>query len=173
MPMAKSARKILSVTGGGAVGLPLGILINQGLERMNGVPLPAEVAGAGAPHAGNRAPGVWLGGTMGHIVADQSVSGNQGGRRAGSFKDGKFIRRIEIRPGNLIEFYTIEGVLLYQEVALAGQSFIITSLNAETSSFSGTVVLLLGGFTPETDNSRTITIVTDYQIAPPMWFGEG
>ena len=108
---------------------------------------------------------------MGQIVADVSTLGNQGGRHAGSFKDGTFIRRVEVRPGNELVVFDTEGRDLYHEHACP-QDFSIQSISCETSSFSGTLVLILGGFSPNTDDSRTITISTGYQIAPPRWYEE-
>ena len=108
---------------------------------------------------------------MGRIVSDSITPGNQGARYAGSFKDGKFIRRIEGRQDNTLIVFDTENNELYRETSLRGIGpFAVRTVSTETSSFDGSLVLIVGGFTPDTDNSRVVTIVTDYKISPPTWY---
>lgn len=108
---------------------------------------------------------------MSQIVSDSKTDNNQGCRCAGSFKDGPYIRRVEARPGNVLVVCDTEGHELYRETALQALGpYAIRTIDAETSTFSGTLVLIIGGFTPDTSDSRVVTISTDYRIQPPAWF---
>jgi len=102
------------------------------------------------------------------INGDIRVDQNQGGRRAGSLKDGTFIRALVCMPGNVIEVRTVEGATLYRETGIP-HDYAIQSISAERSTFSGKLVLILGGFSPNTTDSRTLIITTDYDVAAPQY----
>jgi len=102
------------------------------------------------------------------INGDIRTDPNQGGRRAGSLKDGTFIRALVVMPGNAIDVRTVEGATLYRETGIP-QDYSIQSVSAERSTFSGKLVLIMGGFTPNTSDSRTLIITTDYSIATPVY----
>lgn len=105
---------------------------------------------------------------MGAIVHDFTIQQNQGGRHGGTFKDGRFIRAIVFYPDNVIRFHDMEGNILYTEEALKGERFAILNVSDETSSF-GTphIVLGLGGFDPDTSDSRFLILATTYEVSPP------
>jgi hypothetical protein len=105
---------------------------------------------------------------MGYVASDDRVE-PRGARCAGAFKDGPFIRRVVTGPFNTLTVKSTEGEVLWTEYACP-VDYQIMSIDCETSSFSGGLVLILGGFTPGGAESRTITIVTDYQIQPPTWY---
>ncbi len=105
---------------------------------------------------------------MGTIVRDVTYDGKV--RRGCSFKDGPYIRYVEIHDGNLIRFTDTEGRTLYETRDLMGKGLIIQSVDDQTSSF-GTphMVLAFFGFTEGSDSSREIVLSTDYQVAPPLF----
>lgn len=104
---------------------------------------------------------------MATINGDIRLADNQGGRRAGAIRDGPYIRALLVAPGNVVQVRSVEGAILYEERALP-QDFSIQSIAAARSSFSGKLVLILGGFTPDTGDSRTLIVTTDYALqAPP------
>lgn len=105
---------------------------------------------------------------MSTINGDIRIDGNQGGRRAGSLKDGPYIRALVGLPGNVIEVRTVEGATLYRETGIP-RDFAMQSISAERSTFSGKLVLILGGFTPESSDSRTIILTTTYDVAAPQY----
>jgi len=105
---------------------------------------------------------------MSTINGDIRIDNNQGGRRAGAFKDGTFIRVLVAAPGNVIEVRTVEGATLYRETGIP-QDYAIQSISAERSTFSGNLVLILGGFSPNGNDSRTIILTTDYAVQPPVY----
>jgi hypothetical protein len=108
---------------------------------------------------------------MSRIIAYMNIDALNG-RRAGSFKDGQYIRFITCDQDCIFHFWDQERNHLYQEEALKGSGYFPQSIDTETSSFSGTVVLILGGFFPDNPNkATTITIATDYRISPPIWYG--
>jgi len=75
---------------------------------------------------------------MSHVVSDSVIS-PRGARVAAAFKDGVFIRRVEARPGNVLVVLDTEGNPLYVEYACP-ENFAILSIDAQTSSFSGTLI---------------------------------
>lgn len=104
---------------------------------------------------------------MGRVVSDHVLDNDQGGRVAGSFKDGGFVRAVEVLPGNVIVFRTIEGGELYRETACP-KALNIRTITTEHSSISGTVILVLGGFDSDTQDARVVTLSTDYRIQPEV-----
>jgi hypothetical protein len=109
----------------------------------------------------------------GRVVNDIPVDNNQNGRLAGSFKDGTFVRVVEVDPGNLIVFKSVEGQEIFRDGTINNSNysrFVPRSVSAEHSSFTGTVILILGGFTADTGNSRTVIVATDYAIKPEVPF---
>jgi hypothetical protein len=109
----------------------------------------------------------------GRVVNDITVDRNQNGRLAGSFKDGTYIRVVEVDPGNVICFKSVEGQPIYWDGTINTgdySNFVPRTISAEHSSFNGAVVLILGGFTADTGNSRTVIILTDYVIKPEVVF---
>lgn len=107
---------------------------------------------------------------MSRVVSDDVINNDQTGRASGEFKDGTQIRKVEIQSDNTIIFKSQQGETLYTERAVP-KDFFIRTINADHSAFTGTVVLVLGGFTPDTGNSRVITIATDYKIAAAIEYG--
>ncbi len=107
---------------------------------------------------------------MGRIVSDDIIDGDQNGRVAGEFKDGTQTRRIELLQGNVIVFKSVEGQELYREQPLPSD-FAARTVSADHSSFTGHVVLVIGGFTVNSGNARVLTIATDYKIAPAIEYG--
>lgn len=105
---------------------------------------------------------------MSTINGDIRIDSNQGGRRAGAFKDATFIRALVCMPGNVIEVRTVEGAMLYRETGVP-RDFSIQSISAERSTFSGKLVLILGGFTPDSSDSRTLILTTDYDVTAPQY----
>ncbi len=105
---------------------------------------------------------------MSTINGDIRLDNNQGGRRAGSIRDGQFIRALVAAPGNVIRVVTVEGQTLYEEHGIP-RDYAIQSISAERSTFSGKLVLILGGFSPNGNDSRTIILTTDYAVQPPVY----
>ncbi len=105
---------------------------------------------------------------FGVVARDHQVDPNQGGRKAASFKDGPYIRIVEIAPGNVVRVYSNENDVLYEDYGISAYNVSIQSISTERSTFSGALVLIFGGFTPDTGNSRTITLVTSYAIQPAV-----
>jgi hypothetical protein len=76
------------------------------------------------------------------------------------------VRRIELRPGNVINVFDTSGKTLCVDYGLSGRSFIVTDINPVRAA-DGTLTIVFGGFTPDTSNSRTITLATTCPMAPP------
>lgn len=101
------------------------------------------------------------------INGDIRLDNNQGGRHAGAVKDGPYVRALVAAPGNVIRVVTVEGQTLYEEHSIP-QNFAVQTISAVRSSFSGNLVLVLGGFTPNTQDSRTLIITTAYPLQPEV-----
>jgi hypothetical protein len=93
-------------------------------------------------------------------------------RNSGSLKDGTYIRVITAEDDGSFKFWDMEGKLLYTDETLKGVGFFPQSINIETSSFTGTAILIVAGFFEGSSGGETIVISTDYKIAPPIWYGE-
>lgn len=93
-------------------------------------------------------------------------------RNSGSLKDGTFIRVITAEDDGSFKFWDMEGKILHTNETLKGSGFFTQSINLETSSFTGTAILIVGGFFEGGSGGETIVISTDYKIAPPVWYGD-
>jgi len=107
-------------------------------------------------------------GIVSTINGDIRIDPNQGGRHAGAFKDGQYIRALVAAPGNVVRVVTVEGQTLYEEHGIPS-AFAVQTISAERSSFSGKLVLILGGFSPDSSDSRTLILTTDYDVSPPVY----
>lgn len=106
------------------------------------------------------------------IVSDVRTQYNQGGRVGTTFKDGTYVRKVELRPGRVIVVNTVEGQELWRDGSLMPLSdFAIQSLSAEISSFSGTLVVTAFGFTVNTQDSRVVVVTTGYTAQPEVKYG--
>jgi len=107
------------------------------------------------------------------IIQDISRPGNQGGRVAGSFRDGRATRYIEV----------IDGVIVVTDSDLDAQGqpverhrnhdiqyldFMPRSITTTRSGFDGKLIVCLGGYTPNANDSRRITVKCDLVIEPPL-----
>jgi hypothetical protein len=109
---------------------------------------------------------------MGKIVAKRIIGANQGGRVNAAFKDGIYARYVDVVSGNKLQVTDTEGNVIYTEYGLTGENGLsIHSLDVETSSFDGSVLFIVGGFTAETDNSVRYVVKADYHVAPEMVYG--
>jgi hypothetical protein len=98
-------------------------------------------------------------------------------RTVGSFKDGTFIRKVEItknKNGNQCRMViaSVEGAELYAVdlETLDGRfaNFFIASIGVELSSFDGTVCLVLGGFDSGSATGTSVVVKLDYKAQPEV-----
>lgn len=107
------------------------------------------------------------------IFSDYTIDDNTAGRKGCTFKDGAVVRRVVPRRDRSIEVRASEGNVEHVNRDLQAQqfdNFVVGSINAETSSFDGRLLLILDGFDAGTNNSRHVLIRTDYFIKPPTYY---
>ncbi len=106
------------------------------------------------------------------IVQDVKRDGNQNGRVAGMFGDGVYTRYIEIINDVIVicdsDMANGQPVERHRNYDLAGRNFAARSITTRRSGFDGKLLVTVGGFTPDTGDSRRITIKCDLQIDPAV-----
>jgi hypothetical protein len=105
------------------------------------------------------------------VIQDVSRDNNQNGRVAASFGDGPFTRYVEVLGDVILvtdSDLDAEGrpVERHRNHDLRGRNFVPRSITARRSGFDGKLLLTLGGFTPDTGDSRRITVKCDLVIDP-------
>jgi hypothetical protein len=106
------------------------------------------------------------------IIQDVARSNNAQGRCAGSFRDGQFTRYVEVIQGMIVITASDKGtdglpVELHRNYDLQGQGFQPLAITTTRSGIDGKLIVTLGGFTPDTNNSRRITVKCDLAIKEP------
>ena len=105
------------------------------------------------------------------IIQDVSRAGNQNGRVAGSFRDGIFTRYVEVLGDAIVitdSDLDAQGrpIERHRNYDLVGRNFAPRSITTQRSGFDGKLLVTIGGFTPNSDDSRRITIKCDLVIDP-------
>ena len=108
---------------------------------------------------------------MSVVIQDVSRAQNQNGRVAGSFRDGVFTRYVEVLRGEIVITDSDldaagEPVIRYRTTILMERNFVPRSITTQRSGFDGKLLVTIGGFTPNSDDSRRITIKCDLVIDP-------
>jgi hypothetical protein len=106
------------------------------------------------------------------IVQDVARSNNAQGRCGGSFRDGQFTRYIEVIHGAItITDSDLDGngkpVVRHQNDDLAGLNFQPLSVTTTKSGLDSKLIVTLVGFTPDTRDSRRVTVKCDLAIKEP------
>ncbi len=106
------------------------------------------------------------------IIQDVSRAGNQNGRVAGSFRDGRQTRYVEVIGDHIVICASDlnangEPEVIHVNYDLRGRNFMARSITTTRSGFDGKLLVTLGGYTPNSDDSRRITVKCDLVIEPP------
>lgn len=105
------------------------------------------------------------------IIQDIRREQNQGARVAGSFRDGRHTRYIEV----IHEVIVICDSDLHPDSTpverhrnndLVGKNFAPRTITTTRSGFDGKLIVCLGGYTNDSGDSRRITVKCDLVIAP-------
>lgn len=99
------------------------------------------------------------------LIQDVRRDGNQGGRCAGSLRDGQYTRYVEIID-HTIEVYDSEGTRLHRGDRLP-DDFQPLAITTTRSGFDGKLIVTVGGFTINAHDSRRITVKTGLTILEP------
>jgi hypothetical protein len=103
------------------------------------------------------------------VIQDVARSANQNGRVAGSFRDGQQTRYVEVIGDHIVicasDLNTNgDPEVIHVNYDLLGRNFVPRSITTQRSGFDGKLLVTLGGYTPDSDNSRRITIKCDLVI---------
>jgi len=107
------------------------------------------------------------------IIQDVSRDRNQNGRVAGSYRDGAYTRYVEIIRERIVVCASDidangDPAVIHVNDDLVGRSFAPRSITAQRSGFDGKLLVTIGGFTPDSDDSRRITVKLDLVVDPPL-----
>ncbi len=103
------------------------------------------------------------------VIQDVARGQNQNGRVAGSYRDGMFTRYVEIIGDHIVICASDlnangEPEVIHVNYDLVGRNFVPRSITTQRSGFDGKLLVTIGGFTPETADSRRITVKCDMVI---------
>lgn len=105
------------------------------------------------------------------IVQDVSRPANAQGRCAGSFRDGQFTRYVEIVRGviTITDSDVVDGrpVVRHENRDLVGANFQPLAITTTKSGIDNCLIVTVGGFTPDTSDSRRVTVKTTLVIKEP------
>lgn len=107
------------------------------------------------------------------IIQDVSRDNNQNGRVAGMFGDGLFTRYIEVIDGVVVicdseKDGDNQPVVRHRNYDLKSLSFVPRSISTRRSGFDSKLIVTFGGYTPDTGDSRRVTIKCDLVIEPEV-----
>jgi hypothetical protein len=107
------------------------------------------------------------------IIQDVARQENQNGRVAGMFGDGVYTRYIEVVQGRIVicdSDLDAEGrpVVRHVNDDIRYLDFVPRTISTRRSGFDGKLIVTLGGYTPNTGDSRRVTVKCDLVIEPAL-----
>jgi hypothetical protein len=85
-------------------------------------------------------------------------------RRAGSFKDGIYIAKVEVVAGGLLVTDPVNTELYHSGYIPELEGYAVQSISCNRSAQSGRLVVTIGGFYAGTSGQQSLVIATDYDI---------
>lgn len=85
-------------------------------------------------------------------------------RRAGTFKDGIYVQKVEVIAGSLVVTDPLNKVYYDSGYIPELDGYAVQSISCERSSQSGYLIVTIGGFYAGTSGQQSLVISTGYKI---------
>lgn len=94
-------------------------------------------------------------------------------RRAGFFKDGNLIQRVEIVGRRIVVTDPLNREYYRSEILNELTNYSVQQIGAVRSAQTGKLVVSIGGFYAGDDGMQSMVVATDYAVREPVEFTGG